>query len=88
MYVFFRRITYHELVCSIEKPVPGGSVPFFNTTKREKAHTLGERYTPLRKKNVMYVIGEVRLLPRLLFWNFHRILIVEASFAQWKIAHH
>ena len=61
-YVFFRRITYHEMVYSIEKPVP-----FFNTTQREKAHTLGERYTPLRKKNVMYVIGEVRLLPRLLF---------------------
>ena len=25
-YVFFRRITYHEMVYSIEKPVPGGSV--------------------------------------------------------------
>lgn len=56
--------------------------------KREKAYTLGERYTPLRKKNVMYVIGEVILLPRLLIWNIHRIVIVEAGLAQWQVADH
>lgn len=71
-----------------QEKASAGDVPFFNTTQREKAHTLGERYTPLRKKNVMYVIGEVRLLPRLLIWNIHRIVIVEAGPAQWQIAHH
>lgn len=59
-----------------------------DTNKREKAHTFGERYTPLRKKNVMYVIGEVILLPRLLIWDIHRIVIVEAGFAQWQVADH
>lgn len=56
--------------------------------QREKAHTFGERYTPLRKKNVMYVIGEVILLPRLLIWNIHRIVIVKAGPAQWQITDH
>ena len=60
----------------------------FFCIQREKAHTFGERYTPLRKKNVMYVIGEVILLPRLLIWNIHRIVIVEAGPAQWQITDH
>ena len=60
----------------------------FFCIQREKAHTFGERYTPLRKKNVMYVIGEVILLPRLLIWDIHRIVIVKTSLAQWQVADH
>ena len=44
--------------------------------------------TIVRKKNVMYVIGEVILLPRLLIWNIHRIVIVKAGPAQWQITNH
>lgn len=56
--------------------------------QREKAHTFGERYTPLRKKNVMYVIGEVILLPRLLIWYIHRIVIVKAGLTQRQVTDH
>ena len=41
----------------------------------------------MRKKNVMYVIGEVILLPRLLIWNIHRIVIVKAGPAPVSYTH-
>lgn len=56
-------------------------------TKGKGVYLWREVYA-LRKKNVMYVIGEVILLPRLLIWNIHRIMIVKAGLAQWQIAHH
>lgn len=60
---------------------------FFLYTKGKGVYLWREVYA-LRKKNVMYVIGEVILLPRLLIWNIHRIVIVKAGLAQWQIAHH
>lgn len=56
-------------------------------TKGKGAYLWREVYA-LRKKNVMYVIGEVILLPRLLIWNIHRIVIIEAGPAQWQVTDH
>ena len=62
--------------------------PLFQYNPTGKGAYLWREVCALRKKNVMYVIGEVILLPRLLIWNIHRIVIVKAGPAQWQITDH